>query len=105
MLIACILNGLGFALLALCQPRHRERVYGRNCHAAPALTAQRAIGFLAIFLSLVASVASQGAGFGSLLWLLSMSAAAFAVACTLTWRPQWLRVVRGTKPGSPSQGP
>lgn len=44
-------------------------------------------------MSLPATIASQGASFGCLLWVLSMTAAAMAVALTLSWRPQWLRLV------------
>ncbi len=95
MLIALLLNLLGFALLALSQPRHRERVHGTNGTVAPVKPAQRAIGFIAIGLSLVACLRSQGAGFGSLLWVLEMAAAAMAVAFTLTWRPHWLRGLGG----------
>lgn len=94
MLIALLLNGLGFALLALSQPRHHERVYGSNGTVALVHPAQRAIGFIAIGVSLGACIASQGASFGSLLWVQLMSASAFTVALTLTWRPRWLRGLR-----------
>ncbi|MBI2749758.1 MAG: DUF3325 domain-containing protein [Burkholderiales bacterium] len=88
MLIAGLLNLLGFALLALSQPHHRERIYGSNGTVALVHPMQRAIGFIAIGLSLVASIADQGASFGSLLWVLLMSASAFTVALALTWRPR-----------------
>lgn len=91
MLIALLLNLLGFALLALCQPHHRARVYGSNDTVAHVKPTQCAIGFIAISLSLCASIASQGASFGCLLWVLLMSASAISVALTLTWRPRWLR--------------
>ena len=88
---------LGFALLALSQERHFERVYESNWPAAHNQRAQRAIAFIAIGSSLACCVASQGASFGSLLWALAITAAALAVALMLTWRPQWLRWM-------PSQG-
>jgi len=44
---------------------------------------------------LPACIASQGASFGSLLWVLLLSAAAIAVALMLTWRPQRLRPLAG----------
>ena len=91
MLITLLLNLLGFALLALSQSHHRERVYGQNSTPALVHPRQRAIGFIAIFLGLGTSIASQGASFGILLWVLLMSASAFAVALTLTWHPRWLR--------------
>lgn len=94
MLMALLLDLLGFALLALSQPHHRERAYESYGTVAFAHPTQRAIGFIAIGLSLCASIASQGASFGCLLWVLLMSASAFTVAFTLTWRPRWLRGLR-----------
>lgn len=82
---------LGFALLALSQERHFARVYRSNGPVAYKQRPQRVIGFMAIGISLVCSIASQGASFGSLLWVLAIIAAALAVALLLTWRPQWLR--------------
>lgn len=92
---ACALAGLmaawlGFALLALSQERHFVRVYQSTMPPAPFLLVQRAIGFIAIGVSLVCCIAGHGVSFGSLLWVLSLSAAAMAMALTLTWRPRWL---------------
>jgi len=81
---------LGFALLALSQQRHFFHVHKENVPAALVLSGQRAIGFIAIGVSLVCCIAGQGASFGALLWVLSLSAAAMAIALTLTWRPYWL---------------
>ena len=91
MLIALLLNLLGFALLALSQPRNLEQVLKENITIAPVATTQRAISFIAIGMSLVVCCVSQGASFGSLLWVLELAAAAMAVALTLTWRAHWLR--------------
>ncbi|MGH8846700.1 MAG: DUF3325 domain-containing protein [Polaromonas sp.] len=91
MLAACILTPLGFALLALSQERHWGRAWGSNKPYATAVLAQRATGFVAIGLSLLCCVIAQGASFGSLLWVMHLSAAAMAVAFMLTWRPHWLR--------------
>lgn len=92
MLIACLLNLLGFAWLALAQERYQDPVYGHSCSIARVAIARRAIGSIAIGMSLPACMVSQGASFGCLLWPLSMGAAAMAVALTLSWRPRWLRV-------------
>lgn len=85
----------GFSLLALSQARHFETV-----HACPpptgTRTASRMAGFTAIGLCLPLCIVSEGAGFGSLLWLLLISAAAMAIALTLTWRPRWLRALTFT---------
>lgn len=81
----------GFALLALSQERHAQRVFGHHAQPAPVLRAQRAAGFTAIGIGLPACLAAQGPGFGSLLWTVLVCAAAMGVALTLTWRPRWLR--------------
>lgn len=81
----------GFALLALSQERHVERVFGHHARPAPSLRAQRATGFTAIGLSLPICLATEGAGFGSLLWVVQVCASAMGVALTLTWWPHWLR--------------
>lgn len=91
LLAAALLALSGFALLALSQQRHLDRVLGSNSPLAHKLRAQRATGFIALGLSLVACLASQGAGFGSLLWVLLICAAAMSIAFMLSWRPHWLR--------------
>lgn len=93
MFAACILALLGFALLALNQERHVLGVCPSVSPAPRASGTQRAIGFLAILSSLPLCIAAQGASFGSLLWAMLLTAAAMAVAFTLTWRPHWLRPV------------
>ncbi|MGC1174129.1 DUF3325 domain-containing protein [Polaromonas sp.] len=90
-LTTCGLALWGFALLALSQERHVERVFGHHARPAPALRAQRATGFTAIGLGLPICIAAEGAGFGSLLWVVLVCAAAMSIALTLTWRPRWLR--------------
>lgn len=91
MLAACMSALLGFALLALSQERHLERVFESNRPPAHDRRAQHAICFIALGSSLPPCLATQGAGFGSLLWVMLICAAAMAVALTLTLRPQWLR--------------
>ncbi|UUZ68859.1 DUF3325 domain-containing protein [Polaromonas sp. P2-4] len=93
-LAACIFALLGFALLALSQQRHLERVFESNRPPAQNIRAQRAIGFIAIGSNLPICISTQGASFGSLLWVILICAAAMAVALTLTWRPGWLRGLR-----------
>lgn len=91
MLAACILALSGFALLALSQERHLERVFESNNPATHNSWAQHATGFMAVSLSLPACIAAQGASFGSLLWVMLICAAAMIIALLLTWRPHWLR--------------
>lgn len=94
MLAAVLAALLGFALLALSQDRHYERVFesDRPDDRVPYL--QRVIGFTSICSALPLCIATEGAGFGSLLWVVLMGAAAMAVAQALSWRPRWLRWMR-----------
>lgn len=91
MLLATLLAWLGFAWLALSQERHRERVGGPPAASTRVPWVRRAMGFISVALALPLCIASQGASFGSLLWVTLLSAAAMAVALTLTWRPRWLK--------------
>ena len=77
-------------LLALSQQRHFVHAYKSNVPAAYVIDVQRAIVFIAIGANLVCCIAGQGASFGALLCVLSLSAAAMAIGLTLTWRPHWL---------------
>jgi hypothetical protein len=92
MLAAGLLALLGFALLALSQERHFEAVC-LSPQPAGRQAAARTAGFGLIGLALPLCITSEGAGFGSLLWLVLISAAAMALALTLTWRPRWLRAL------------
>lgn len=91
MLAAFLVLLLGFGLLALSQERHHERVFEPNLLVARIARGQRAIGFVAIGVALALCTAASGAGFGSLLWVVLMGAAAMAIALTLTWYPRALR--------------
>lgn len=75
----------GFACFALALPDHWEQMGGRPGHA-PAARALRAAGLSLLTMALGLCLWRDGAGFGSLLWMLMISAAALAVAFTLTWR-------------------
>ncbi|HSV54371.1 MAG TPA: DUF3325 family protein [Burkholderiaceae bacterium] len=88
---ACFLALLGFALLALSQERHLAHVFAPTLPPQSRWRALRAAGFAAVGACLPVCIASEGAGFGSLLWVVLIGAAATAIALTLTWRPHWLR--------------
>jgi hypothetical protein len=94
---AALLAGLllasygGFALLALSQDRHWHHLGGaRRCPASLA-TLLRGTGAVLLAAALALALVRDGAAFGALLWSTAISLCAFAVVCTLTWRPQWLR--------------
>jgi hypothetical protein len=82
---------VGFALLALSQDRHRHHLGGERRCPAPLAGPLRLIGAILLAAALALALARDGAAFGSLLWCTALSVCAFAVVCTLTWRPRWLR--------------
>ena len=84
---AFVLCWAGFALLALAQERHFGLFYLSFRPFSQWIYAQAAIGIIAIFLSLVLCIKAQGAGFGSLLWILMLPTSAMSVALQLTWAP------------------
>lgn len=51
----------------------------------------RALGGLMLAAALGFALLRDGPSFGALLWVTVLSAAAVAIAFTLTWRPIWLR--------------
>jgi tellurite resistance protein TehA-like permease len=85
---------LGFTLVALSQERHWSAVQGNDTlppGRPPAWGFAAGIGCL--LASLCAAVASQGPAFGSLLWVMEISATAVAVSLTLSWWPRALRLL------------
>ena len=81
----------GFALLALSQDRHWHHLGGARRCPGPLANLLRGIGAVLLVAALVLALLRDGAGFGAVLWGTVISVCAFAVVCTLTWRPQWLR--------------
>lgn len=90
--LALAASCLGFACLALSLPRHWKDVTGELTPPPGRVTALRAIGYPALAVSLALTLLRDGASFGSVLWVLVLTAGAAAVALTLTWRPAWLRL-------------
>lgn len=85
LLAACLLAYAGFACLALAMPEHRVLVGDRATRlASPRQLRGLGAGLLGGACGLC--LYRDGASFGSLLWLVLISAAGLAVAFTLTWR-------------------
>ncbi|GGB99322.1 hypothetical protein GCM10007205_05790 [Oxalicibacterium flavum] len=95
LVLACVASLLGFGLLALGQERHWEAV---TALAADRRVSQRVLmtmGLVLQALALPLLVFSQGAGFGSLLWGVLVTATAMSIAFVLSWRPRWLKPLAG----------
>lgn len=91
LMLAMAASCFGFACLALSMDRHREAVSAEIAWSARRLAVLRTLGGLALAASLVFALMRDGPSFGSLMWVLILTAGAIAVTFTLTWRPHWLR--------------
>lgn len=87
-----------FACLALAMPEHWSRAGGQAGNLVLRRRRLRSTGFLMLGAAYVLCICRDGASFGSLLWGVSVSAAALAVALTLTWWPGLLLPKAGRSP-------
>jgi hypothetical protein len=83
----------GFALLAASQVKNWSRLMGKSHRSRRVALSLRLVGYGLLAGSLPLALVRDGTTFGALLWGCFLSAAAIAVALTLTWRPLWLRVL------------
>lgn len=83
-LLGGLISLVGFGLLALAQSRHWSAVTGLTPGTQPRRA--RSLGLLLQGLVLPLLIAGHGASFGSLLWVLLMGLAAFAVSMLLACR-------------------
>ena len=88
---AFLVSWAGFGLLALAQERHVGLFYPSFKPIARVIQTQAAIGIIAICIAFALCIKTQSVGFGSLLWLLMLTASAMVVALQLTWAPQTLK--------------
>lgn len=87
-LAAAALLALAFAVLALTQEPHRQRVARTPLRMDRARIARlRGLAWLGLGAGLLLCIAGHGAAFGSVMWVLLLAAAGVAVAFTLAWRP------------------
>lgn len=93
-MLAFALCYVAFALLALCQAPHRKAV--DPLARAASLAGQFARLFVAatcLTAALIRLLEVQGSGFGAVLWALLVSASAYTLSLTLSWKPGWLRLL------------
>lgn len=91
--LAAALNLLAFALMALGQERHWCTVAHDAVETRVDAAWLHGTALACHVASLLLFIRDQGPSFGSLLWVLALSAAAMAIAFMLSWRPRWLRVL------------
>ena len=91
LLLAAGLAGyVALACLALAMPRHWTEATGQIVAFVPQRKWLRPCGFTLLGLSYTLCGYRDGLGFGSVLWVLLITAAGIAVALTLAWRPRLL---------------
>ena len=86
-LLVFLLAAGGFAALALSMHRHHRDLFGRPPAAARALSLKTA-GWALLALSFATCLGLAGRAVGPVLWLGLSTAAAAAVALSLTWLPR-----------------
>jgi hypothetical protein len=83
---------IGMGWLALTLNTHWRQV----CSGTPSantVIAMRSLGSSALLISLLLCLSVDHASMASLVWVMLLAAAAMSIALTLSWRPQWLRVL------------
>ena len=94
LMLAFALCYFAFALLALSQAPHRKAVDPLAHAASPAgQFARLFVAVTCLTAALVILLKIQGSGFGAVLWALLLSASAFTLSLTLSWKPDWLRLL------------
>jgi hypothetical protein len=88
--LAC--SVLGFAWLALAMDVHWQQAFGTSQRPRSTRLILRSLATIALLASLLLVLAADHASIASLVWIMSLAAAALVVAFTLAWRPGLLRI-------------
>ena len=80
----------GMAWLAFAMKSHWQQVKGEAVFSAATVMTLRALGSVAIALSLWLYVGVDHVSMAALVWVMSLAASALIVAFTLSWRPRLL---------------
>lgn len=98
LLLALLSSTCGMAWFALAMNVHWQQVRGESPLPRSTAVALRVAGVIAIALSLWLCLGVDHVSMASLVWVMSLAAAALIVAFTLSWRPRllaWLSLGRG----------
>jgi hypothetical protein len=96
LLLAALLSNLvGLGWLALAMDNHWRQAVGDESPGPRSVVVLRVSGASALALSLWLCLQVDHATMASLVWVMSLAAAALTVAFTMTWRPQWLAPLVG----------
>lgn len=89
LLAAVVANMAGMAWLALAMEVHWEQVRG-TAQPRQAVRRLRWLGVFGLACGLALCLQVDHASMAALVWVMTLAAAALAVALTLSWRPRWL---------------
>lgn len=89
--VAGLASLLGMAWLALSLDTHWRQVLPSN--PTRRSSRLRAAGALSLATALVFCLVADHASMAILVWVMFIAASAVSVAMTLTWKPQWLRIL------------
>jgi hypothetical protein len=90
LMAALVIAVCGMAWLALAKKPHWAQVRGAEALAPGAVLRLQALGAIAQLGSLVLCLRADHVSMASLVWVMTMAAAALLVAFTLAYRPHWL---------------
>jgi len=86
--LGCCVSGM--AWLALAMKAHWQQLRGTQPLARRTVWTLRALGSLALLVSLILCLRADHASMAALVWVMSLIPAVMLVAFTLAWRPRWL---------------
>ena len=93
LLAVAVAATMGFGWLALAMDAHWRQVRGGAAPRRGTRATLRLLGLAGLSASALLSVAADGPGIGTLVWLMLLAAGATATALALAWRPRLLRVL------------
>lgn len=89
---ALLSNVAGLSWLALAMDVHWRQVRDSRPRAASTVIVLRILGALALALSFFLCLRVDHVSMASLVWVMSLAAAALLVTFTLAWKPRWLAI-------------
>ena len=95
--LAATVAGLGW--LALAMEGHWQQVCGARPLKPATVGGLRLLGAAGLLGSLGLCLQVDHVSMASLVWVMTLAAAALLIAFTLSWRPQWLSLLLGQRPG------
>ncbi|WP_198588690.1 DUF3325 domain-containing protein [Alloalcanivorax mobilis] len=98
LLMALLSNVVGMGWLALAMEVHWKQVRGRTPRGNSTVLGLRALGALALTVSLVLCLKVDHPSMAALVWVMALAGAALVIAFTLAWRAQWLAILLARRP-------